>query len=45
VIGSLILIIAIGALGLVGVKIYKLRKERQNEKKSALIEEGDFEDE
>lgn len=44
-IGFLILTIALAVFGYLGVKVYKLRKERQNETKSALIEEGDFEEE
>jgi hypothetical protein len=39
-----VLIIALGALGYIGVKLCQLRRERQNEKRSALIEEGDFEE-
>ena len=41
----MVLVIALVALGYIGLKLFKLRKERQNEKKSALIEDGDFEDE
>lgn len=39
----IVLFAALAGLGYIGVKLYKLRKERQEEKKSALIEEGDFE--